>query len=233
MTSSAAATRATWSSGASWPARPAARSSTSAAGPAASPSTSPATGTGSRASTSTRRWSPLSTSARGRRPPGRGSVGDAREFALDGEFALVMAPMQLIQVLAGPAERLACLRCAARHLRPGGRRRGRDRRRLPGRADRRGPASPARRPRGRRLGLLQPAAGRGARLGLDRRPPPAPDRLARRRAQRRARRDPPAPAAGGDGRGGGARGGARAGRPPEVPPTDAHVGSTVLLLEAR
>jgi SAM-dependent methyltransferase len=52
--------------------------------------------------------------------PAVATVGDARDFSLDREFALVMAPMQLIQVLAGPAERLACLRRAARHLRPGG-----------------------------------------------------------------------------------------------------------------
>ena len=45
-----------------------ARSSTSAAAPAGSPSTSPGTGTGCTASTSTRRSSPPSTSAR--RPPG-------------------------------------------------------------------------------------------------------------------------------------------------------------------
>jgi SAM-dependent methyltransferase len=48
------------------------------------------------------------------------TVGDARDFAFDLEFGLVIAPMQLIQVLAGPVERVACLRRAARHLRPGG-----------------------------------------------------------------------------------------------------------------
>ena len=52
--------------------------------------------------------------------PAEAIAGDARDFALEREFALVLAPMQLIQVLDGPAERLACLRCAARHLRPGG-----------------------------------------------------------------------------------------------------------------
>lgn len=52
--------------------------------------------------------------------PAEATTGDARDFSLDEEFALAMAPMQLIQVLAGPAERLACLRCAAGHLVPGG-----------------------------------------------------------------------------------------------------------------
>jgi SAM-dependent methyltransferase len=48
--------------------------------------------------------------------PAEADAGDARDFSFDEDFALVMAPMQLIQVLAGPDERLACLRCAARHL---------------------------------------------------------------------------------------------------------------------
>jgi len=52
--------------------------------------------------------------------PAEAATGDARDFSLDEEFALAMAPMQLIQVLAGPDERRACLRCAARHLGPGG-----------------------------------------------------------------------------------------------------------------
>ncbi|HEV7615930.1 MAG TPA: class I SAM-dependent methyltransferase [Solirubrobacterales bacterium] len=48
-------------------------------------------------------------------------VGDARDFELDGAVALVLAPMQLVQLLADSAERVACLRCAASQLRPGGR----------------------------------------------------------------------------------------------------------------
>jgi SAM-dependent methyltransferase len=52
--------------------------------------------------------------------PAEATAADARDFSLEEEFALVMAPMQLIQVLAGRDERLACLRCAARHLIPGG-----------------------------------------------------------------------------------------------------------------
>jgi SAM-dependent methyltransferase len=52
---------------------------------------------------------------------GTATAADAREFDLDQEFALVLAPMQFLQVLGGAGERLACLRCARRHLRPGGR----------------------------------------------------------------------------------------------------------------
>jgi SAM-dependent methyltransferase len=53
--------------------------------------------------------------------PARATVGDGREFDLSEEFAMVLAPMQFIQVLGDEAERLACLRCARRHLRGGGR----------------------------------------------------------------------------------------------------------------
>jgi SAM-dependent methyltransferase len=49
------------------------------------------------------------------------TAADAREFELEERFALVLAPMQFLQVLGGAGERLACLRCAHRHLRPGGR----------------------------------------------------------------------------------------------------------------
>ena len=53
--------------------------------------------------------------------PAKATVGDGREFDLSEEFAMVMAPMQFVQVLSGEADRLACLRCARRHLRSGGR----------------------------------------------------------------------------------------------------------------
>jgi SAM-dependent methyltransferase len=45
---------------------------------------------------------------------------DARDFALPARFALCIAPMQTIQLLDGPAGRLAFLACAGRHLVPGG-----------------------------------------------------------------------------------------------------------------
>ena len=48
------------------------------------------------------------------------AVGDARRFALQRTFPLVLAPMQTVQLLGGPAGRSAFLRCAAAHLAPGG-----------------------------------------------------------------------------------------------------------------
>lgn len=52
--------------------------------------------------------------------PAEGAVGDARRLDLGREFGLVLAPMQLVQLLAGESERLACLAAIAAHLRPGG-----------------------------------------------------------------------------------------------------------------
>ncbi len=53
--------------------------------------------------------------------PLRGVVGDARDFALEEEIALALAPMQLAQLLADSGERTESLACIASHLRPGGR----------------------------------------------------------------------------------------------------------------
>jgi SAM-dependent methyltransferase len=47
-------------------------------------------------------------------------VADARGFDLGSTFGLVLAPMQLLQLLSGREERLACLGSVHRHLRPGG-----------------------------------------------------------------------------------------------------------------
>jgi SAM-dependent methyltransferase len=41
---------------------------------------------------------------------------DVRDFNLAGEFALALAPMQLIQLLASKSDRIACLSCVAEHL---------------------------------------------------------------------------------------------------------------------
>ena len=49
-----------------------------------------------------------------------GAVGDARRFDLGRQFGLVLAPMQLVQLLADESERLACLVAIAAHLGPGG-----------------------------------------------------------------------------------------------------------------
>jgi SAM-dependent methyltransferase len=47
-------------------------------------------------------------------------TADARGFALPHRFSLVLAPMQTLQLLGGPAGRAAFLRCALAHLEPGG-----------------------------------------------------------------------------------------------------------------
>jgi SAM-dependent methyltransferase len=47
-------------------------------------------------------------------------AADARDFALDRRFALVIVPMQTLQLLGGAEGRAAFLRCARAHLRPGG-----------------------------------------------------------------------------------------------------------------
>jgi SAM-dependent methyltransferase len=48
------------------------------------------------------------------------ALGDARDFQLGRRFALVLAPMQLVQLLGGPDGRAAFLRCVVAHLAPGG-----------------------------------------------------------------------------------------------------------------
>jgi SAM-dependent methyltransferase len=47
-------------------------------------------------------------------------LGDARDFELRAEFGLVLAPMQLVQLFADADERIRCLSCVTRHLSPGG-----------------------------------------------------------------------------------------------------------------
>ncbi|HEY5816463.1 MAG TPA: class I SAM-dependent methyltransferase [Solirubrobacterales bacterium] len=47
-------------------------------------------------------------------------VGDVRRLELGTEFALVLLPMQLVQLLSDAAERAACLGGVAAHLAPGG-----------------------------------------------------------------------------------------------------------------
>jgi SAM-dependent methyltransferase len=53
--------------------------------------------------------------------PLRPLLADAGGFELDTDVVLALAPMQLIQLLPGSAERLECLGCVAAHLVPGGR----------------------------------------------------------------------------------------------------------------
>jgi SAM-dependent methyltransferase len=56
------------------------------------------------------------------RAPGVATIeADALTFELDESFALILAPMQLVHILGGPAQRLAMLERVRRHLLPGGR----------------------------------------------------------------------------------------------------------------
>jgi SAM-dependent methyltransferase len=48
------------------------------------------------------------------------AIADARSFELEARFGLILAPMQLVQLFADPDQRLRCLRCVERHLAPGG-----------------------------------------------------------------------------------------------------------------
>jgi SAM-dependent methyltransferase len=52
---------------------------------------------------------------------GDAEFGDVRSFDLHARFELVLAPMQLIQLLPERADRVCCLSCVADHLEPGGR----------------------------------------------------------------------------------------------------------------
>ncbi len=53
--------------------------------------------------------------------PLEGVVADLRELDLGREFPLAVAPMQVLQLLPGPDDRIAGLRRVAAHLSPGGR----------------------------------------------------------------------------------------------------------------
>jgi SAM-dependent methyltransferase len=52
---------------------------------------------------------------------GDAEFGDVRGFDLHARFGLVLAPMQLIQLLPERTDRVCCLACVADHLEPGGR----------------------------------------------------------------------------------------------------------------
>jgi SAM-dependent methyltransferase len=58
---------------------------------------------------------------RGAGLPLRAAVGDARDFQLEQQVELALAPMQTLQLLDDAEQRLACLRQVASHLRPDGR----------------------------------------------------------------------------------------------------------------
>jgi len=48
------------------------------------------------------------------------ACADACDFSLDRSFALILVPMQTVQLLGGSGRRAAFLACARRHLEPGG-----------------------------------------------------------------------------------------------------------------
>ena len=52
--------------------------------------------------------------------PVDGVVGDARSFELGKQFALVISPMQVVQLLGGPDGRRPMLEAVRHHLQPGG-----------------------------------------------------------------------------------------------------------------
>ena len=58
---------------------------------------------------------------RGQGLPLEGIVADASDFRLEQDFPLALAPMQVLQLLPDSAARVACLRRVASQLRPGGR----------------------------------------------------------------------------------------------------------------
>ena len=58
---------------------------------------------------------------RARGTNGDAEFGDVRAFDLMAQFKLVLAPMQLIQLLPERADRVCCLACVAEHLEPDGR----------------------------------------------------------------------------------------------------------------
>ncbi|HZI92163.1 MAG TPA: class I SAM-dependent methyltransferase [Thermoleophilaceae bacterium] len=62
----------------------------------------------------------LEARARARHLPVRGLAADARAFDLPERFALAIAPMQVVQLLGGPAGRKAMLARVLAHLEPGG-----------------------------------------------------------------------------------------------------------------
>ncbi|HEY7256699.1 MAG TPA: class I SAM-dependent methyltransferase [Solirubrobacterales bacterium] len=53
--------------------------------------------------------------------PAEAIAADASRFDLARRFGLVLAPMQLLQLLGGPEQRIGCMTCIAGHLLPGGR----------------------------------------------------------------------------------------------------------------
>jgi SAM-dependent methyltransferase len=62
----------------------------------------------------------LAARARKRNLRVRTAAADARSFELGHDYALAIAPMQVVQLLGGEAGRRSALACIRRHLQPGG-----------------------------------------------------------------------------------------------------------------
>jgi SAM-dependent methyltransferase len=62
----------------------------------------------------------LALGDRAKELPVDSAVGDARGFELPETFMLILAPMQLVQLFGSADERQRCLECVASHLSPGG-----------------------------------------------------------------------------------------------------------------
>ena len=132
----------------------------------------------------------------------RAERADAAGFGLGESYRLIIAPMQLFQLLPGPAQRRDCLAAVAAHLEPGGTAAIAI---VEGSAAGVPPPRRSRRPRARRLGLLEPSprCDRGWRRVAGR--AAAPDGLTRRPTRRGPGQRPPAGALGREAGGRGSR----------------------------
>ena len=144
------------------------------------------------------------------------------------EFDLVLAPMQLLQLFADSEERIRCLRRVAAHLSPSGVAAFAIVESMPAPIDAASPLPDAREVDGWVFSSLPVDAQVGFRL--DPRAAPAPDGLPRGRARGGGLRSRTAQTRCRGFGVRGARGRPAPGRAPPIPPTDAHVGSTVVLL---
>jgi SAM-dependent methyltransferase len=165
--------------------------------------------------------------------PAHAELGDARDFDLGQRFGLVLAPMQLLQLLADGAERRSCLARAKRHLAPGAR--------LatailaPGggvEGDEEGPPVPDVREEGGWVYSSLPVAvlGDGHRILIRRlRQMVSPDGTLLERESEVILSDLPAAVLESDG----AEVGLMAAGRRAIAPTEDHVGSTVVMMEAR
>ena len=165
--------------------------------------------------------------------PARAGVGDARDFDLGRRFGLALAPMQLLQLLADGEERRRCLACIARHLAPGARLAAAILAPQGGvEGDEEGPPIPDVREEGGWVHSSLPVAvlGDGERILIRRlRQSVSPEGALTEQESEVLLADLPAPVLESEGAEAGLMAAGRLG----IAPTDDHVGSTVVLMEAR